>query len=204
MRKLTHFLLKRSGSLFLLAVLVIALSQLGQGLWIFSKAKLAQYLIAESWQISLALKQPSKPWAWADTWPVARLQWPAENIDLYVLAGAHGSSLAFGPGHLQQTSLPGSEQDLGSIISGHRDTHFKFLSKIKPGHRIRIQTMDGVWHDYQITTSRIDNIKQHTLQALPGVQLVTCYPFDALQAGGDLRYIVRAEEITELQSLAAL
>ncbi len=52
------------------------------------------------------LAQPSaaashKPWPWADTWPVARLQWITESeiakvlevqSDYYVLSGAHGSA----------------------------------------------------------------------------------------------------------------
>ena len=179
------------------AVVLLALQQLGQGIWIMAKAYLAQFLIAQSWQQSLSDQRLSRPWPWADTWPVARLQWREQNIDLYVLDGAQGSSLAFGPGHLQQTSLPGDGSPLGSIISGHRDTHFKFLSKIKIGDRIKIQTMDSRWHNYSITASRIDNIQHSTLIANQSLQLVTCYPFNTLGAGGDLRYVVSATQIPD-------
>lgn len=176
-------------------LLLIALQQLGSGAWIMAKAFVAQYLIAEAWQLTMTEQQPQLPWPWADTWPVARLQWPEQNIDLYVLEGANGSSLAFGPGHLQQTSLPGDASGTGSIISGHRDTHFKFLSKIKAGHKVRLQTQNGRWHHYKITGNRVDNIKQQQLVADQDLQLLTCYPFNAIQAGGDLRYVVSARKM---------
>lgn len=176
-------------------LLLLALQQLGSGVWVMAKAVLAQYLIADAWQLTISEQQPQLPWPWADTWPVARLQWAEQNIDLYVLEGANGSSLAFGPGHLQQTSLPGDASGAGSIISGHRDTHFKFLSKIKTGHRVRLQGQDGRWHEYKITGNRVDNIKQQRLVADQDLQLLTCYPFNAIQAGGDLRYVVSAQKV---------
>jgi hypothetical protein len=48
-----------------------------------------------------------KPWPWADTWPIARLSAPRHGVDLFVLAGATGRTLAFGPGHVDGTARPG-------------------------------------------------------------------------------------------------
>ena len=38
---------------------------------------------------------------------MARLSVPRLGLERHVLAGAHGRSLAFGPGHLDGTPLPG-------------------------------------------------------------------------------------------------
>jgi sortase A len=41
----------------------------------------------------------------------------------------------------------------------------------------------------------VADINQQTLQDQPGLLLVTCYPFDAINPGGPLRYVVAAQEI---------
>src|SRR5690606_10953682 len=87
----------------------------GNTTYIFAKAQLAQYLIADAWEQTLRSGKNSKPWSWADTWPVARLLSEDHKQDLYVLAGASGTSLAFGPGHLDGSALP---EESGSIIIG--------------------------------------------------------------------------------------
>lgn len=195
--------------------LTLALIQWGQAAWIHGKAIVAQFLIADAWQWTLAepaSAQDHKPWPWADTWPVARLQWlTAGDIpevleirsDQYVLSGAHGSALAFGPGHVDGTALPGTG---ASVIGGHRDTHFAFLKNVKPGDRLRIQTMEGQWKIYLVKTTDVVNSLAQPLDFLPdrdAVWLVTCYPFNAVTTGGTLRYVVRAdlEESTNISQL---
>ena len=88
--------------------LLVALSQFGQAGYIHAKAWLAQTLISQAWQKTLAGDTQVKPWPWADTWPVARLSVPARGVELYVLAGSQGRSLAFGPGHVFGTAAPGA------------------------------------------------------------------------------------------------
>jgi sortase A len=70
---------------------------LGQGGYIYLKAQLAQLLIERAWQRALAGEAAPKPWPWADTWPVARLEAPAQGVSLFVLAGSSGRTLAFAP-----------------------------------------------------------------------------------------------------------
>ena len=92
--------------LTLAAALVLALAGaifLGQGGVHLRKAQLAQLLIERAWQRALAGEPAPKPWPWADTWPVARLDAPAQGVSLFVLAGSSGRTLAFGPGHEQGT-----------------------------------------------------------------------------------------------------
>jgi len=110
-----------------------------------------------------------------------------------VLAGASGEALAFGPGHLSQSATPGSEGN--SVIAGHRDTHFAFLKHLKSGDRLQLEAQDGKIHEYRVTDLRVV-LETETEVLLPTEQamltLITCYPFDALNPGGPLRYVVRA------------
>ena len=73
---------------------------LAVGLWIPFKALVAQELLELAWAESQARQQETRPWPWADTWPVARLMVPETGQSLIVLDGAHGESLAFGPGQV--------------------------------------------------------------------------------------------------------
>lgn len=182
-----------------LVLVLIGLWQTGSGAWIYMKAQLAQVLLQRAWAGTLAGQRHVKPWPWADTWPIARLVVSSLGIDQIVLEGAYGRTLAFGPGHVESTGpLEGS----GSIIlTGHRDTHFRFLEKLQAGETILLQTRTGVWDrfavwDRQVVDSRTATIstekdKRHLI-------LVTCYPFHAIVPGGPLRYMVIAEaEIVE-------
>ncbi|MGH1372375.1 MAG: class GN sortase [Cellvibrionaceae bacterium] len=170
--------------------------QLAQAGWITAKAELAQWLIADAWQQSLSQTgtDPSrhKPWQWADTWPVARLQAPAHNADFYVLEGDSGNALAFGPGRNLSSRLLGEGT---TLIGGHRDTHFRFLKNVAQGEPLRVQTLHGQWLNYKIRKREIVDIRQHKLQTNLDQQqliLVTCYPFDTLNTGGPLRLVVTA------------
>lgn len=187
-------------------VLVFALQQLGSSLWIHTKAQLAQVLIKKAWEETLAAEQgdaqskaKAKPWPWADTWPVARLQYANADRqeDLYVLAGAQGNSLAFGPGHLYGSSLPGT---IGvSIVGGHRDTHFAFLEHVSLGDTFTVTTRDGSQQSYVVRSANVANSLTDPLTAIPydsQLILVTCYPFDAVNPDGPLRYVVRAEPLS--------
>ena len=167
--------------------------------WIPAKAVLAQHLLQQAWQRTLAGERQVKPWPWADTWPVARLQAPRLGVDRIVLAGISGRTLAFGPGHMDGTALPGAPGH--SILSGHRDTHFRFLKDLEPGDALRVQGADGAWRAYRVRATEVIDARRARLwpgDATPRLTLVTCYPFDAIAPGGPLRYVVSAEaEATE-------
>ena len=175
-------------------LLGLALWQLGAGLWIPAKAALAQALIERAWRAARAGTPQPRPWPWADTWPVARLEAPAVGETVYVLADASGRSLAFGPGHLAGTAPPGTPGL--SVIAAHRDTHFHFLRRLSTGDRLFVERTDGARIVYRVTdtdivdarTARIfDEIER------PALALDTCYPFDGLWPGTPFRYVVTAE-----------
>ena len=183
----------RSGYLAVAALLALGFWNLGQGAYIPAKAWLAQELMQHAWLRVTAGEDRAAPWPWADTWPVARLAVKSRDVDLIVLAGGSGRTLAFAPGHLAASAEPG--QIGNSIIAGHRDTHFAFLRDVEIGELINIETTRGQGHLYEvvgadIVDSRKGSLVLDTQQSM--LSLVTCYPFDALEAGGPLRYVVTA------------
>lgn len=166
---------------------------LAQGCWIPAKARLAQGLVARAWARALAGEPQPRPWPWADTWPVARLSAPGQGVVLYVLAGASGRTLAFGPGHLDASSPPGAAGN--TVLAGHRDTSFAFLEDLEAGDALEIATPDGRRHLYRVAWSAVvDQADTRALEPTPeqALTLVTCWPFEAVVAGGRERYVVRA------------
>jgi sortase A len=179
-------------------LLAVGLWQVGEGSWIYAKARLAQLLLQRAWSRTLAGEAHVKPWPWADTWPVARLIVPTLHIDLIVLNGAYGRTLAFGPGYAESSASPGSTGT--TILTGHRDTHFQFLKRLTQHDEIVIETVGGENRRYLIQDIRIVDSREASIRLGPGADrliLVTCYPFDAIAAGGPLRYVVTAESKEE-------
>ncbi len=169
----------------------------GQGLWIYAKSRLAQHLLQRAWVRSQIEGYDVKPWPWADTSPIARLRVPRHGIDHIVLRGASGRTLAFGPGHHEGTSRPGSPGV--AMIAGHRDTHFAFLSLLEQGDVIEVHDRPGGVVRYQVTgTAVIDSRIPFTFPSTdtPVLLLLTCYPFDAVVPGGPLRYVVEAQAVS--------
>ena len=181
--------------LCILIIIILGCWQFGTGSYVYAKAQFAQLLLTHAWSKTLHGEREVRPWAWADTFPVAKLNFQTQNRDLIVLAGASGRTMAFGPGHLSATPLPGNGGN--SVIVGHRDTHFSLLEDIKLGDVIRIQ-LPNKYLNYKVAHTFIVDKDQSEVMQDYGVErltLITCYPFDALYPGGPLRYIVQANLI---------
>lgn len=179
--------------LLVVAVVLAACWQLGQGMYIHAKALLAQELLERAWLKTRQGEQRVKPWPWADTWPVARLVIPRLQISLIVLAGDSGRTLAFGPGHNFGSANPGTQGN--SFISGHRDTHFRFLRYLQPGDTIVIETPQDQRQVYEIETTTIIDARDAWIESAAHgsrLHLITCYPFKAIVPGGNQRYVVSA------------
>ena len=190
---------KKLTVLCLLVVLPLSgVWQTGLGAWIHTKAIIAQTLLEAAWTDTLKGQKEVKPWPWADTWPVSRLTVPRLGISRIVLAGASGEALAFGPGLLLSPENPGYSGN--TVIAGHRDTHFRFLQKIKTNDLIMLQTGKDSVHLYRVSELLIINENQVQLlqQDDDRLMLITCYPFHAVTAGGPLRYAVIAKRILPL------
>ncbi len=187
-------------TLAFLSVCLLAVGswQIGEGSWIYAKAELAQNLLQRAWSRTLAGEPNVKPWPWADTWPVARLTVPSRNIDLIVLNGAYGRTLAFGPGYVESSALPGRPGT--TIITGHRDTHFSFLNRLKQQDEILLETANAQQARYHVQDERIVDAQVASIALNDDenrLLLVTCYPFNAIVPGGPLRYVVSAERVSE-------
>jgi sortase A len=160
--------------------------------WIHVKAFAAQVLINSAWDRTQQGANDARPWPWADTTPVARLTFH-DWKSLVVLEGSSGRNLAFAPTHDAASVLPG---ELGnSVISAHRDTHFRELRHTRLGDGIRVERADGHTYLFTVTDIRVVDSRRARLALgddLSRLTLVTCYPFDAIQPGGPLRFVVTA------------
>jgi sortase A len=178
-----------------LLLAALALASIGQGLAIHAKAMLAQILLERAFAKSAGENAPVKPWSWADTWPVARVEMERIGLSAIVLSGGSGQALAFGPGHLDGTPLPGEEGM--AVIAAHRDTHFAPLADARLGDEIRVTRNDGVTAWFRVMETSIARWNANGLDpniAGHWLTLSTCWPFGASEPG-PLRYLVKAQMI---------
>jgi sortase A len=130
---------------------------------------------------------------------LAKLQVPRLNMSVVVLEGSDDGTLKKGPGHIEETALPG---ELGNVgIAGHRDTHFRPLRNIQIGDKVIVTTTTS---SIQYFIDTIDIITPTDMEILdptsgPTLTLVTCYPFEFI-GNAPMRYVIRA---TPRQNVAA-
>ena len=184
---------RRALQIAALAVICWGVTEMARGAYIHAKASLAQTLIRRAWTLASKEGASPKPWPWADTTPVARLGAPRQRVDLMVLEGGSGRTLAFGPGHVTGTAMPGEHGNV--VLGGHRDTHFEFLKDLRPGDPLLIEGRDRELTDYEVTFIEVvDRDRSDLLRDFGDdrLTLITCYPFGAIQPGGPERYVVTA------------
>lgn len=179
------------GKIALMVIILAGTTSLCAGLWIPAKAILAQYLLQRAWQQSLVSDKIVKPWPWADTWPVGRLQNDRLGIDLIVLEGESGEVLAFGPGHLSRSSFPGEEGHC--ILAGHRDTSFAFLQNLQAGDLLTLGGKSGKANYRVQATNAVRAEELYLDPEKTGVlTLITCFPFQAVMPHTPVRFVVTA------------
>jgi sortase A len=182
-------------TLFPILLALIGLILFGQGAYIHAKALLAQVLLERAFDETIASGHITKPWSWADTWPVARIEVKRIGASTIVLAGSSGQALAFGPGHVELTADAG-ERGV-AVYSAHRDTHFAFLRNVKIGDEIDVTRDDGRTFRYRADGTSIVRFDASGIDPLAeGYELVlsTCWPFDGLTSGPE-RYLLHATQI---------
>jgi sortase A len=175
-----------------LVLVLVGTILFGDGAYIHAKAWLAQVLLERAFDRSVATGQTVKPWSWADTWPVARIEVKRIGASAIVLEGTSGQALAFGPGHIHQT-VDAGERGV-AVYAAHRDTHFRFLRNVAVGDVIDITRRDGRHFRYRADSTAVVRFDASGIDpTTENFELVftTCWPFDAVTSGPE-RYILHA------------
>jgi len=105
--------------------------------------------------------------------------------------GTDGRTLKKGVGHFIESVMPGIVNN--SVLSGHRDTVFSDLGKVKIGALIRVSTVKGEFL-YKVNRIRIVKSNDRTVivpTAYAQLTLSTCYPFRYIGNAPE-RYVVIA------------
>ena len=117
--------------------------------------------------------------------PVLKQSWP-------IIQGTGTNDLKKGVGHFMQSVLPGAKDNC--VLSGHRDTVFSKLGKLKIDDQLIVQTSAGTF-TYEIKHIRIVDKDDKTV-IVPAdhaiLTLTTCYPFRFFGNAPD-RYILTAD-----------
>jgi sortase A len=154
-----------------------------------AKGRLGAVLIERAFDAHLADGLMHRPWSWADLHPVALLEVERLGVRHHVLSGASGSSLAFGPGHVDGTAQPNGRGN--SVLAGHRDRWFAFLEDLEVGDVIDVTTRQSrrTWIVEEIRVVHQSSTRLLDPTATDRLTLITCYPFDALLPSPQ-RYVI--------------
>lgn len=126
--------------------------------------------------------------------PVARLVIPSIDLDEIVMEGVGPVELNGGPGHFPGSVLPGDAGN--SILSAHRDRHFRRVGELGIGDRIRTETRSGPvdWTivERRIVTKDTPSLFEETDATLT---LTTCWPLRYFGSAPD-RLLIIAKRVS--------
>jgi sortase A len=122
--------------------------------------------------------------------PVGRLVVPSIGLDEVIVEGVDDETLNAGPGHLPGSVLPGERGN--SVISAHRDRHFRPLARIEVGDTLQVETLRGRT-SWVIVSRRIVRAGAPALfdTEEPTLTLTTCWPVRYFGSAPD-RLLVQA------------
>jgi len=159
------------------------------------KGRVARVLIDRACAAYLADGLVHRPWSWADTHPIARLEVPRLGVREVVLSGATGPTLAFGLGHVSGTALPAAPGNCA--IAAHRDRWGAFLRDLRLGDDLVLSTPAGAQR-YRVAGLQV--VPKGAVEVLAPsagrrLTLITCYPFSGLLRS-PWRFVVTCDEET--------
>ena len=160
------------------------------------KAKVAQYLLNNAWDKTIETGDEYEPWPGFDGYPILKLSIPKFKLKQIVLSNTSGQSLAFGPSFHPETYLPKENKIIA--ISSHRDGHGYYIRDLKINDFVILEDKEDNKFTYKVKNFKIINVEDKDLQfnkKNSQLLLITCYPFDAVISGTNLRYIVFSERI---------
>ena len=117
---------------------------------------------------------------------------PALKQTLPIYQGTEDAQLKMGIGHYEKSVLPGVADN--SVLSGHRDSVFSQLGKLKVGELLTVETVAGKF-TYKISEFRIVGANDRTVivpTKTAVLTLTTCYPFHYI-GSAPKRFIVSAD-----------
>jgi sortase A len=127
---------------------------------------------------------------------IAQLRIPRLAMDVQVFVGTHRTTLDRGAGLVTGTTALG--QTGNSVLSAHRDQHFKSLQHAQVGDLIEVE-LDHEIQRFEVEEIFItDPLDLSVLDptASQVLTLITCFPFDYQGYAPD-RYIVRARRFNQ-------
>lgn len=134
------------------------------------------------------------PLAIAPGKPVARIVIPKVGLDEIVLEGVDDDALNGGPGHLPGTPLPGDTGN--SVISAHRDRHFRPLGKVEVGDTVVTESITGATVHWLVVRRQI--VDKDAPVLFPSrderLTLTTCWPIQYFGTAPE-RLILTAQKI---------
>lgn len=125
---------------------------------------------------------------------------PALKQTLPIYEGTETSQLKMGIGHYERSVFPGIADN--SVLSGHRDSVFSQLGKLKVGDSLIVSTIAGKF-TYKVSGFRIVLADDRTVivpTSSAVLTLTTCYPFHFI-GSAPKRFIVSANLIPETPAL---
>lgn len=125
--------------------------------------------------------------------PVARLLIPKIGLDEIVLEGIDDEAMNGGPGHFPGSPLPGGAGN--SIISAHRDRHFRNLGQVSVGDTIVTQSGAKTTKWVVIKRKVVDKERPVLFPSKTAtLTLTTCWPIRYFGSAPD-RLILTAKPI---------
>jgi sortase A len=121
---------------------------------------------------------------------------PALKQTLPIYQGTEDSQLKMGIGHYEKSVLPGVKDN--SVLSGHRDSVFSQLGRLKVGELLTVETVAGKF-TYKISGFRIVGANDRTVivpTKTAVLTLTTCYPFHYI-GSAPKRFIVSADLVPQ-------
>lgn len=179
-----------------IAVVVIAVGivLVGYGLAVPIKQAVAHVLVQRAWGAAPPDGPAPRPWPWANTRPVARIEAPKQGVRVIVLADASHDRSSFGPSHVDGTALPGTRGH--SVVAAHDGDDFAFLQFVALGQELLVERPGGTRVTHLIVDIRIIDARTESVvvdDTMDALTLVTCYPFgDEWDPVQPLRYVVTA------------
>ena len=176
------------------SVMAAALILLARASEVPLKALMGQFMLRDVWEKTIATGNEFKPWPSADFRVTGELTIPRLGLSQIVLDRASGEAMSWGIGAVSSDSSSTN----AIILAGHRDTHMKFMAKLRIGDLVHFQASDAPLQTYKLIESMVLATPQlnveDSFEKASQIILTTCWPFNGTQQSPE-RFILIGQEI---------